>query len=155
MYINVAELLKESIGSSRCYQINELIGKEGINSIKGEVTLIHTNRGILAKGTMAASVTDICSRCLTSVDYPVSFCLEDEFFPSVNISNGAPLPEIDSPTIDRNHILDLSEAMRQYTLLAMPVKPLCRSDCAGICPSCGYNLNQGSCQCSSRVYDRR
>lgn len=156
MRINVAQLLKESIGSSRSYQINESVGEEGINSVKGEITLTRTDRGILVKGAMAANVTGICSRCLSPVDYLVNFDLEDEFFPSAEIASSSPLPEeATSFTIDDNHVLDLSEVIRQYTLLAMPTKPLCRPDCAGLCPSYGYDLNQSSCQCSSRVYNQR
>jgi uncharacterized protein len=40
-------------------------------------------------------------------------------------------------TIDRNNILDLEEAVRQYSTLAIPMKPLCREDCPGLCPVCG------------------
>ena len=156
MRINVAQLLKESIGSSRSYQIKELLDNDNANSIEGNVTLIHTNRGILVKGSMTASVTGVCSRCLNPVDYSVNIDLEDEFFPSLDISNGSPVPEKpEGSTIDDNNVLDLSETTRQYIFLAMPTKLLCRPDCAGICPSCGHNLNQGSCACSPQVYDQR
>ena len=156
MRINVAQLLKEPVGSTRSYQINESVGKEGTNSIKGEVTLTHTNRGILVKGTMTANVTGVCSRCLNSADCSVNFDLEDEFLPSMDTPKGLSLPkEPDSFAIDSNHVLDLSEVIRQYTLLAMPTKLLCRPDCAGICPSCGHNLNQGPCQCPPQVHDQR
>ena len=48
-----------------------------------------------------------------------------------------------------DHMLELSEAVRQIALLAVPMKPLCRLDCAGLCPYCGANLNRGKCQCAS------
>lgn len=156
MRINVAQLLKEPIGSSRNYQIDEPSGNEDINSIKGKVTLIRTNRSILVKGKMTANVTGDCTRCLSPVDYSVNIDLEEEFFPSIDISSGSPLPkEPESFTIDNNNLLDLSEAVRQYTLLSIPMKLLCRPDCAGICPSCGHNLNQGSCECPPQAPDQR
>jgi uncharacterized protein len=58
-------------------------------------------------------------------------------------------------TIDEHHILDLTEAIRQYTVLAVPMKPLCNENCAGLCPSCGQNLNQGECGCPSPDTDPR
>ncbi|MBA7688765.1 hypothetical protein ES703_97254 [subsurface metagenome] len=58
-------------------------------------------------------------------------------------------------TIDEHHILDLTEAIRQYALLAIPMKPLCRGDCAGLCPNCGHNINQGPCDCSPQETEPR
>ena len=157
MRINVAQLLKEPVGSSRRYQINESVGKEGIDSVNGNITLARTNHGILVKGAMIANVTGICCRCLSAINCTVDFCLEEEFLPRVGIPSDLALPgeADDSTTIDDNHVLDLSEVMRQYTLLAMPAKLLCRTDCAGLCPSCGHNLNQGLCHCSSGAHDQR
>jgi uncharacterized protein len=45
--------------------------------------------------------------------------------------------------------------VRQYALLAIPMKPLCREGCAGLCPTCGRNLNQGPCDCPPQVLDPR
>jgi len=156
MLINVAQLLKEPIGSSRSYQIDESLGTGDIKSVKGEVTLIRTNRGLIAKGEITASVTGPCSRCLKAIDYEVNYDFEEECLPSVSTSEALSLPDqTDGITIDDSHMLDLSEVMRQYTLLTVPAKPLCRPDCAGICPSCGHDLNQGPCQCPSHAYDQR
>jgi uncharacterized protein len=156
MYINVAQLLKEPVGSTRSYKVDEFIGKEGTNHVQGQVTLIHTNCSVLVQGSMTASVRDICNRCLQPVDFSVTFNMEDEYFPSVDITSGLPMPtNPDRFTLDQNHVLDLSEALDQYMLAAMPMKVLCRPDCAGICPSCGHNLNEGSCSCPSSIKDPR
>ena len=156
MHINVAQLLKEPIGSSRSYQIDESLDMDNINAVKGEVTLIRTNRGLMAKGEITASVTGTCSRCIRSIDYEVSYDFEEECLPSVNASEALSLPDqTDSITIDESKRVDLSEVIRQSPLRTMPVKPLCRPDCAGICPSCGHDLNQGPCRCPSHTYDQR
>ncbi len=157
MHINVAQLLKEPVGSSRSYQINESVGKEDIDSVNGNITLARTNHGILVKGAMIANVTGICCRCLSPINCTMDFGLEEEFLPSVGIPSDLTLPgeADDSTIIDDNHVLDLSEVMRHYTLLAMPAKLLCRPDCAGLCPSCGHNLNQGLCHCSASAHDQR
>jgi len=157
MRINVAQLLKEPVGSSRGYPINEPLGQEGIDLVTGEVALVHTNRGILVKATMVANVTGVCSRCLSPVNYKVNFNLEDEFFPRLDMAGDATLSgESDnSVTIDDDHLLDLREVIRQYTLSAMPTKPLCRPDCAGLCPLCGHELSRGPCRCPSGIHDQR
>ena len=153
MHINVAQIIKGPVGSSRSYRINESVGEEGIDHIKGNITLTRTSRSILAKGAMIANVTGICSRCLSPVASTVSFNLEDEFFSRADMSSGSVLPaEFDnSTTIDDENMLDLSEVMRQYTILAMPTKLLCHPDCVGLCPSCGHDLNQSPCQCPPQI----
>jgi uncharacterized protein len=74
------------------------------------------------------------------------------------VVSGISLPVSQEPggfIIDEHHILDLTEAIRQYALLALPMKPLCQESCAGLCPSCGHNLNQGACNCPPEAGDPR
>ena len=84
--------------------------------------------------------------------------IEEEYFPVTDAVSGVVLPlpeEPDSFTIDEYYILDLTEAVRQYALMVIPMKPLCREDCAGLCPGCGSNLNQGPCGCPPVEADPR
>jgi uncharacterized protein len=153
MQINVAQLLKEAVGSSRIYKIDDTLSFEELAEyhVQGEVELVRTKRGILVRGVFSGKSRLVCSRCLICFDYPLTFKIEEEFFPSIDVISGIPLSladDLTAFTIDEHHILDLSEAMRQYSLLAIPMKPLCRPDCAGLCPQCGANLNQGACGCS-------
>jgi uncharacterized protein len=156
MRINVAQLLKEPIGSTRSYHIDEYVGSDDINFVNGDVILIRTNRGIIVRGKITASVKVICSRCLKPIDREVDYDFEEEALPGVPAPEGLPsAAQYDNLTIDEEHTLDLSEAIRQYALLAVPAKPLCRLDCAGICPTCGHDLNQEPCQCTSGARDQR
>jgi len=159
MRINVAQLLKALIGSIRNYKVNEVIDVSGDgkgNLVQGEIRLIRTDRGVLAKGTLHTDIEITCSRCLSLFSCPLDLDFEEEYFPTVDVAGGAPPPLPDEPgcfTIDEHHILDLTEAIRQYALLSIPMKPLCQTDCAGLCPSCGHNLNQGPCSCSAQQVD--
>lgn len=156
MRINVAQLLKEPVGSSRNYKTDEIPDNDNINSIEGALALVRTSRGLLVKGKMTASVVSLCSRCLKPVTYQVSYEFEEEAFPSIDISTGLSLPvEPESLVIDNTHTLDLTDMLVQYTLLTMPIKPLCRPDCAGLCPQCGANLNDSTCQCTAKPADVR
>jgi uncharacterized protein len=164
MWVNVAQLLKESIGSTRSYEVDEVVdldvaGDSGGGLVHGDVTLTRTNRGIIAKGSFDTMVKIACSRCLNEFQCPLHLEIIEEYFPLTDIFTGAPLalPE-DNPeafTINEQHILDLTEAIRQSILIALPMKPLCREDCAGICPTCGKNLNEDSCGCSHETIDPR
>jgi len=159
MEINVSQQLKEPIGSVRDYELSESVDFAGGSSIvEGRVRLVRTDRGILVEGTLHTQVELDCSRCLTPFTCPLTLNVEEEYFPTTSVVTGAPLPLPDEPgcfTIDENHILDLTEATRQYALLAIPMKPLCREECAGLCPRCGHNLNLGSCACPSEEIDPR
>jgi uncharacterized protein len=138
---NVAQLLKEPVGSTRDYELDEPVDITGNGvggQVRGKVRLTRTNRGILVKGTVNTGVEVTCSRCLSRFRCPLTFTIEEEYFPVIEVSSGAPLSPPDEPgsfTIDGHHILDLTEAIRQYALLTMPMKPLCREDCTGLLPN--------------------
>ncbi len=159
--MNVSQLLKELIGSVRHYQVNEAVDVAGDGNgypVQGEVKLTRTDRSILVEGTLHMEVEVTCSRCLGLFSCPLTFQIAEEYFPTVDVVSGASLTVPDEPgffTIDEQHVLDLSEVMRQYALIAIPMKPLCQEDCAGLCPQCGSNLNQGRCNCPSQPVDPR
>jgi len=159
MRINVSHQLKASIGSIRNYEVSEIVNVAGGKSmVQGEVGLMRTNRSILAKSTLHTEVEVTCSLCLGLFNCPLILNIEEEYFPITDVTSGASLPLPEEPgcfTIDEHHVIDLTEAIRQYALLAIPMKPLCREDCAGLCSNCGHNLNQGSCDCPPQETDPR
>ena len=161
MQTNVSQLLQEPIGAIRDYQINEVADIYGDDNgclVQGDIRLLRTQRSILVKGVLRTEVELTCSRCLSSFRYPLTLNFEEEYLPTVDVVSGVPLPLPEEPgvfTIDKHHIVDLTEAVRQYTMLAVPMKPLCREDCAGLCQNCGHNLNQGPCDCPVQGTDPR
>ncbi len=161
MRISVSQLLKEPIGATRNYKVNEVadVTCDGDSDmVHGKIKLVRTDRGVLAKVALRTDVEVTCSRCLSSFYCPLTLNFEEEYFPVLDIIGGTPLPLPDEPgclTIDEHHILDPTEAVRQYALLAIPMKPLCSANCAGLCPICGQNLNGGSCNCPPQEVDPR
>ncbi len=159
MQINVAQLLKDTIGSTRDYEVDTTVDIEGFNdAIRGKVRLMRTDHGILATTTLTTDIEIHCSRCLSPFDYTLSLNIEEEYFPTIDVNSGVALSSPDEPgsfIIDERNILDLTEAVRQYALMAVPMKPLCREECAGLCPVCGINLNQSSCDCQLGQVDPR
>jgi len=155
---NVSQLLKSSIGAERRYTLDD--DGSGIKdlaaAISGDVRMIRTDRGILVMAAIETAVGCECSRCLERFPQPVAFDIEEEFFPAVDIDTGVRIerPE-EGFTIDPSHTLDLTDAVRQYALLNLPMKPLCASDCPGVCPTCGARLQLGPCGCEARPADPR
>ena len=159
MQINVSQLFKEPTGSTRQYEIDETIDIDGGScEIQGKIKLVRTDRGILVKGTLQTVIEVTCGRCLSFFNCPLALNIEEEYFPTTDVVSGVSLPLPEEPsyfTIDEYYVLDLTEAIRQYMMLAIPMKPLCREDCAGICLACGHNLNQGPCGCLPQEADSR
>jgi len=133
--INVASLLKEPVGSSQSYDISGRIGEEVEGFVEGNAKVIRISQGVLVQCKLNAEVKLICSRCLNAFLCPISFTAEEEFLPISDVSDDLALssPEQSEEfTIDYKNILDLGELIRQYVLLNLPMKPLCRPDCPGM-----------------------
>jgi uncharacterized protein len=159
MQTNVAQLLKAPVGSIRAFPIDDDLEDNGtLYHLKGELTLVRTNDSILVQGRLFTQTNIACSRCAKPYSLKIPLKIQEEFFPTIDIVTGMRLPKPEDPgsfTIDEHHILDLTEAIRQYIVTAIPMKPLCRKDCAGLCVTCGKDLNLGACGCKTEESDPR
>ena len=133
--INVTQLLREPVGSSQSHDINGLLGDDIDGCIEGTAKMIRTGRGVLVQCELNADIRLICSRCLEAFSCPMNFTVEEEFVPIADMSDDLALSSSEQSegfTIDDKNIVDLGELIRQYVLLNLPMKPLCRPDCPGI-----------------------
>ena len=159
MRYNVAQLLKEPVGSTRTYQLDEAFtGPQRImDSAQGQINLLRTHHSVLVTGELDISVSLTCGRCLDEFARGSRITIEEEFFPTIDITTGrsAPLTENAEGAlrIDTSHVIDLGEALRQCVITDEPMKPLCEGDCRCICPICGINQNQGNCDCRANQVD--
>ena len=60
-----------------------------------------------------------------------------------------------STSFYEDETIDLGQLIREQFYLSLPMKPLCRPDCRGLCPDCGTDLNAGACGCVERTVDPR
>lgn len=130
--------------------------------VEGQVT--NTGESYLAEGLIRTELQLECGRCLKPFRWPVHvrFCerfhSEDEGKPkSLSAFESA---EDDEDEADEIHyfsgdVLDLSPAIREQILIAMPMKPICTEECKGICPTCGADLSEGPCGCADQSLDIR
>jgi len=115
-------------------------------------------RGIELQARLEATLCLECSRCLEPYEQP----LATEFF-LVVVSEAAEFGlaekrlDLDDATLfyaDRGKV-DLREVAREQVLLNLPLKPICRPACAGLCPTCGVNRNRIECACRTGGPDPR
>ena len=158
MIFNVAGLLKESSGSVRRYRLeSESVSSEehgAFGQVTGRVTLMRTDRTVIATADLAAVTERVCSRCLESAHLELRTRIEEEYHP-VNADIGGvrrqssydedPLDPV--LWIDDYNNLDLTEVVLQSFAGMTPIAPLCQPDCKGICPVCKKDRNKQPCNC--------
>ena len=150
---NVAQLLKEPVGSFRDYYVNEefLLEAGAKERVEGYLRLTHFDRGIWVRGDLEANVDVTCSRCLKSFRQSIMSSVSEEFRPSASTRDDVLLPELEIEegvlTLNQDHILDLRDTLRQWLIVDEPMKPLCRIDCNGLCGICGDDKNLNPCRC--------
>jgi len=106
------------------------------------------------RGHLDATVQVDCARCLERYDVPLGQELDLFYLPRPAAQPEAEEEEVELS--DRDVVvgyydadrLDLGEAVREQILLGLPLKPLCREDCQGLCPRCGKDRNLGPCGCA-------
>jgi uncharacterized protein len=109
-------------------------------------------------GTIKADLELQCSRCLDPYTLHVDAPFDLRYLPATAASTDAER-EVDDEDLEtsfyRNDQIDLNVLMREQFYLALPMKPLCREGCRGLCAQCGTNLNTSTCDCSPVWEDPR
>jgi uncharacterized protein len=106
--------------------------------------------GVVVSGTISMPWRAPCRRCLAEVAGTARIVV-DELYQD---PSDASVADGDAFPIEGDQI-DLVPAVREAVLLELPDDVLCRDDCAGICPVCGIDRNQGTCDCDTSVRDDR
>jgi uncharacterized protein len=108
-------------------------------------------------GTLRTALELGCSRCLETFQLPVNASFDVRYLPqSENTGEEREVEEDDlSDAFYKDEQIDLGQLMEEQFYLALPMKPLCREDCKGLCASCGANLNEETCGCQVRWEDPR
>lgn len=102
--------------------------------------------GIAVSGRVAATWAGECRRCLAPVRERLEVPVEELY---------QRIPEDPDAHPIANDQIDLVPMVRENVLVALPIGPLCRPDCPGMCPQCGADLAAGACGCSVPTGDPR
>lgn len=126
----------------------ELIKVAEGSPITLELKLESVVEGVLVTGTASATLTGECARCLTDLGWDEVFELAElYYYPGKDAEEDANWVE--------NDAIDLDPALRDAVVLDLPFTPLCRDDCAGLCPVCGANLNDDPSHSHDEPIDAR
>ncbi|HEV7526690.1 MAG TPA: DUF177 domain-containing protein [Acidimicrobiia bacterium] len=115
--------------------------------IRLDLTLERVAEGLVVRGTVEASWEAACSRCLNPVGGELAVR-------AAELYERQPL-EGETYLLAEDDVIDLEPLIRDALLLELPTVPLCRTDCLGLCPSCGIDHNLESCECDNREPDPR
>lgn len=147
-------LLKELESSSRLqeefdsttidlkdYEVRE--GSVSLDILKGDILIVD--------GQISFKVHLTCARCGRGFDREFSEHLHREFILGRDPYDSNPKVRLRDSDLDRVFFqdvgIDLTADIREVVITAIPMAPHCQEDCKGICPYCGQDLNQGSCDC--------
>jgi uncharacterized protein len=109
-------------------------------------------------GSVRTALELSCGRCLEAFQLPVDAAFDLRYLPAAQMRTEAER-EVQDEDLDtsyyRDDQIDLNELLREQFYLQLPMKPLCREDCRGLCPQCGTNLNTATCGCAAGWDDPR
>ena len=154
--VNVAEIKKRLVGQKTfAFDLTpeelEISSEEMeiLGTIRTEGSISNAGDVLLLKATMSAQVRRTCGRCLKEFTAVTKAEVLEKFYPT-----SAENIEKDAFVYDSD-VINITVPLRESLLLAEPLQALCQEDCKGLCPVCGVNLNEQTCECDTRtIYPR-
>ena len=129
-----------------------------VGAVSMALTIQQSGEEYFVQGSVAAPVAVECARCLVSFDLPLEGQV-DFIVTTAEVREQQRAEAVDSEdyvVVEGNTLVaDLSDIVRQALLLELPMKPVCGDDCKGLCPQCGVNRNEVSCDCQAAEIDPR
>lgn len=152
LLVNVVELLRRP-GTTKDLSVSvaadEFAFADGRildEPLEVRVHLESLSDGITVEGRITVGVRTECRRCLRTVEDRLTVPIEELFQVTVVDPDAYPIDQ------DQANLLPM---VRENVLLVVPLAPLCRPDCAGLCSVCGKDLNDGACGCQQAEPDPR
>lgn len=151
--LNVGFIVHQTVGYSRNFRFKipsiRLSPDLDLSILSGVARVTRTSQGLLLQVKMRAFIVVECARCLTRFSQELNIDFTDlyAFSPDSVTDSGLLLPDTGK--------IDLEPVLREEMTLAMPINPVCNSDCKGLCPICGNDLNQTTCNHEDNLIDPR
>ncbi len=141
--INVGFIAHEEIGRNHDFPFEFekiTLGDDlELSGFSGNFNISRTPQGLFVQADFAAFTTLECVRCLTDFDHRLKWTFSELYaFDSRSVTDsGLILPESGQ--------IDFADLLREYALIEIPISPICKPDCQGLCIECGQNLNVKDC----------
>ncbi len=150
---NFGFLLEADIGTSRVIELDyptiEIDPELTLEPLKGTIMPSRVSDGIYIHGKLETTAEIECVRCLEEATILVTLEVDDMFYYPPHTT-----PEGEF-AVGENGFVDLAPLVREQYFLGIPMQPLCKEDCQGLCMECGQNLNERDCGCEEDDIDPR
>ena len=153
LLVNALELLRRP-GSVKQFTFPadpSLIDLESSTIVPGstidvDLTVESLTDGVVVNGAIRAAFQGECRRCLSPLEGFIDVEVHELY--QLHVTDPDAFPIVGDQ-------INLVPMVRETVLLELPEAPVCRPDCAGLCPQCGIDLNMGTCDCVSESIDPR
>lgn len=153
LLVNASELLRRP-GSVKSFDLDVQPSSIGLDSsllipdspISVHLTAESLTDGVVINGHVRVAFRGECRRCLGAIEGYVDVEVHELY--QVNVSDPDAFPIVGDQ-------IDLVPMVRENVLLEVPEAPVCRPDCAGLCPQCGIDRNTQTCDCVLETGDSR
>ncbi len=141
--LNVGFIINNEVGFSNefPFDFEQVLVEEDLEILDfhGNALFSRTAQGLLVTGHFTGKITTQCVRCLCDFQQQVEWDMTElyAFRPNAVSDSGLLVPE--------DAHIDLAPLIRDYALLEIPISPICKPDCKGLCPVCGQDLNLADC----------
>ncbi len=159
MFIETKEIGPEGLAVDRFIDepaplplVGDEVARVGRTHLVGELS--RGAEGIAFVGDIQSAVTLACGRCLEIYALPLELHF-DLLYTTAPEEAGRKESRLDEDSITLTNFdgvrIDLAALLAEQIYLGLPLKPLCRADCRGLCTRCGVNLNERMCACEAEA----
>jgi uncharacterized protein len=124
-----------------------------------QLRVLLSGERVMIDGRIAGDMVVTCCRCAKGFSQRVEKTFSVEYWPDPKVNHEGEELELSYDDLDigfyRDDKIDLSAVVTEQILLDIPMKPVCRENCKGLCDQCGADLNEESCQCEREQVDPR
>lgn len=161
MLLNVQELaqrkepvtLKESFDAAAAFA--GIPGVKPLTPVTAELTAYYVDKTIEVSGTIGCQVQLSCSRCLEPVVHEMNVPFKETFKVVSKVAAESDGQDEEDYVPIQGERLELRPYVEEELALQLPLAPICREDCKGLCPECGQNRNERECGCNAEKIDPR
>lgn len=134
-------------------ELQAIAGEAGfvvLSPVFADLLLLKSDGEIFVRGEMTAPLKLQCARCLKEIEHKINSKIDIVY--TLASEHKAKEKELTLEDVGANYLegdeIDINALLAEQLSLDMPMQPLCRIDCKGLCPKCGADINQGKCSCS-------
>ena len=119
-----------------------------VDPVSVDLSLTGSGSSVIAEGTVTGRLRLRCVRCLELFDHEINAPFRETY-------TRLTTEGLDEEILYSGDNINLEPEVLKVIILSLPMKPVCREDCRGLCPHCGCNLNISRCGCTGEDTDPR